>query len=407
MSNLWPARARAEDLTLATGNGHRAAAVHREELLVESSRALGAELTSVDSIDPHLVTLCTPTAFETEPYRLMGYMMEQIRHNRGPSIVAISSPTPGDGKTMTAINLAGVLSQTPETRVLLVDADLRRPSVSAYLGLDFFSGRGLVEAIRDPSLSIENMITRLPQFNLDVLPTGSSLASPYEVLALPRLGALLEKARQGYDYVIVDAPPLAHFADCQYIGKWVDGFLVIVAAHETPRKLFEDALDVIDPDKVIGLVFNKDERQTSSYYQYRKYYLSPSKNKRTRRRSAPLQQVANAKKNRKGRSRTRVVWLGAVVVLLLVLGVASWRAGSISVAIQGIIQGMQSTWQKVQEGFLSSDRQPPTARELEQALCLARHSDLPDCNPISTHKVAEGGLSAICSSIHCVASKAR
>jgi capsular exopolysaccharide synthesis family protein len=355
---------------------------------------LGAEITSVDGIDPHLVTLCTPAAFETEPYRLMGHMLEQIRHNRGPSIVAISSPTPGDGKTMTAINLAGVLSQTQETRVLLVDADLRRPSVSAYLGLDRFSGRGLAEAIRDPSLSIENMITRLPQFNLAVLPAGGSLASPYEVLALPHLGTLLEKARRGYDYVIVDAPPLVHFVDCQYIGKWVDGFLVVVAAHETPRKLFEEALDALDPDKVIGLVFNKDDRQTSRYYYYRKYYLSPSKKKRTGRHSAPLQRVASAKKNRKGRSRTRFVWLGAFIVLLLVLGVMSWRSGSISEAMQGIIQGMQSTWQKVQEGFLSSDRQPPTPLELEQALCLAQHPDIPDCDPIATRKFAEDKFSA-------------
>jgi hypothetical protein len=120
-----------------------------------------------------------------------------------------------------------------------------------------------------------------------------------------------------------------------------------------------------------------------------------------------MQHAASAKKNRKGRGRTRFVWLGAIIVLLLVLGVASWRSGSISDAIQGIIQGMQSTWQKVQEGFLSSDRQQPTTLELEKALCLAQHPDIPGCNPISTRKFAEDGLSAICSSIHCVASKAR
>jgi Mrp family chromosome partitioning ATPase len=116
-----------------------------------------------------------------------------------------------------------------------------------------------------------------------VLRAGCSLATPYEVLTLPRLGALLEEARRGYDWVIVDAPPLVPLADCQYVGKWVDGFLVVVAAHETPRALLAEALNSIDPAKLVGLAFNKDERQAARYSSYRSPRQSSGGHHRGRR----------------------------------------------------------------------------------------------------------------------------
>jgi Mrp family chromosome partitioning ATPase len=69
----------------------------------------------------------------------------------------------------------------------------------------------------------------------------------------------------------LDTPPLVPYPDCRVIGKWVDGFIVVVAAHKTPRKLVEEALQVMDPAKIVGLIFNRDDRPVSGYY----YYASP------------------------------------------------------------------------------------------------------------------------------------
>ena len=225
-----------------------------------------------DGLEPRLVTLLTPIAFEAEPYRILGHLMMQMRNDVGLHVVAVSSPSGGDGKTTTAINLAGLLAQEPGIRVLLVEAELRLPKVIAYLGLRHAVGTGLVEAILDPSLTLASVARQCPPFGFDILPAGRTPASPYDLLKLPRLGELLEEARRRYDCIIVDTPPLVPFADCRLLEKWVDGFLVVVAAHKTPRRLLEEALKVMDPAKIVGLVFNRDEQQTSEYYYASHYY---------------------------------------------------------------------------------------------------------------------------------------
>src|SRR5206468_2700492 len=81
---------------------------------------------------------------------------------------------------------------------------------------------------------------------------GQPPAAPYEVLESPRFGELISEARQKYDYVLLDTPPIVSVPDCRVIGKWVDGFLIVVAAHQTRRKLLEEALNLMEPAKVIG-----------------------------------------------------------------------------------------------------------------------------------------------------------
>src|SRR6187200_544431 len=85
--------------------------------------------------DDRLVSLVSPATIEAEQYRTLGMMLEQRRHSGLLQVVAVSSPTMGDGKTVTSINLAGALSQSPQARVLLVDADFRKPSVLTQMGL--------------------------------------------------------------------------------------------------------------------------------------------------------------------------------------------------------------------------------------------------------------------------------
>jgi capsular exopolysaccharide synthesis family protein len=216
-------------------------------------------------LDEHLVSLLTPAAFEAEQYRSLRHTMEQLHKTGGLQIIAVTSAAGGDGKTTTAINLAGALAQASEARVLLVDADLRRPALGHLLGLGGAGGPGLVSAIVDPTLSLTQVVQDRPPFNLSVICAGQSPASPYELLQSPRLGALLDEARGRFDYIVVDCPPLVSVQDCRVIGRWVDGFLLVVQAHRTPRRLLEEAFNVVDPAKMIGLVFNGDDHPLSGY----------------------------------------------------------------------------------------------------------------------------------------------
>lgn len=238
-----------------------------------------------EDVEQHLITLIAPTSFESEQYRILGHRIEQMHKDANLQVLAISSPTMGDGKTTTAINLAGTLASTPGSHILLVEMDLRRPTMHEYLGLRHANQGGIVDAILDPALSLKDVVLHYPPFNLSFLLAGQALTSPYDVLKLPRVGELLAEARQRYDVVIVDTPPLIPLADCRFIEQWVDGFLLIVSAHKTPRKLLEDAVHVVDSSKLIGLIFNKDEHIGHGYYAYYSYAAStPEKPRSSPRR---------------------------------------------------------------------------------------------------------------------------
>jgi capsular exopolysaccharide synthesis family protein len=224
-------------------------------------------------MDEHLVSLLSPGSMEAEQYRALRHLIEQFHKTAGLTVMVVTSPGIGDGKTTTAINLAGALAQDPAARVLLADADFRGPSVLARLGLDAVGGRGLADAILDPGLSLDAIVRHAAPFNLSVLAAGRRPGVPYELLASPRFGELLESARALFDYVILDSPPLVLFPDCQVVGQWVDGFLLVIGADRTPRKMVEEALNLFEPDKLVGLVFNGDDRPLSGYgadsYAYR------------------------------------------------------------------------------------------------------------------------------------------
>ncbi len=234
-------------------------------------------VTVTGEVENHLVSLVSPSGLEAEQYRALRHVVEQRHKNQDLSVLAISSPGVGDGKTTTSINLAGALAQGADNSVLLVEADLRRPSIGRLLGFNGSRTVGLVDAILDPSLTLESIVQARPPFNLSVVLAGQVPASPYEVLKSPRLGALLEEARAQYDFIVMDTPPLALVQDCRVVARWVDGVVVVVAAHQTPRSLLETALDVVDPSKLVGIVFNGFDNLGGGRHgrHYAGYYATP------------------------------------------------------------------------------------------------------------------------------------
>ena len=219
-----------------------------------------------------LVSLLAPESFAADQYRALRHSVEGLRKEAGLHVIAVTSPGPGDGKTVTTLNLAGALAQGPDVRVLVVDADLRRPSVAKYLGLGSPRSPGLVDALRDPAYKMDRAIRRLEQFNLSVLPAGLPQTAPYELLNSMRLESLLREACGLYDFVIVDTPPLVPMPDSRLIRRSVGGFLVVVGAHKTRRKVLGHALTLLDPAKVIDLVFNGDDQPRASHSGYYDYY---------------------------------------------------------------------------------------------------------------------------------------
>ena len=220
--------------------------------------------------DDRLVSLVSPATIEAEQYRTLSMMLEQRRHSGLLQAVAVSSPTMGDGKTVTSINLAGALAQSPQARVLLIDADFRKPSVPTQMGLRDGSVLGLRDAILNPNLALKDIVRRLPAYNLSVATVGRAQVMPHEIFKSTRFAELIDEARREFEWIILDTAPLVLAPDCLMMGRSVDGFLMIVAAHKTSRKEVAEALNIIGPSKLLGLVFNNDDGLLESYG-YRTY----------------------------------------------------------------------------------------------------------------------------------------
>jgi len=216
------------------------------------------------SLDDTLVTLRAPDSFAAEQYQALRLKVETLRRLRDVHVLAISSPGRGDGKTLTAINLAGAHAECD--RVLLIDADLRHPSVGSQLCLDESAAPGLANALSDERLELAHLVRRIDGLPFAVILSGVASAPVHELFRSPRLDRLLQEARRQFDLVVMDTPPLIPVSDPAVLARAIDGMLVVVAANDTPRKLLEEALNILDPSKVLGIVFNRDHRPLYGYY---------------------------------------------------------------------------------------------------------------------------------------------
>lgn len=213
-------------------------------------------------IDPHLVSLLTPGAYEVEPYLVLRHTVERLHRESRVTTVGVTSPGPGEGKTTTAINLAGALALDKAARVLLIDADLREPAVAARLGERDVPG--LVDVVSGERALLDVAVERHP-FNLHVLPAAPGARSPYEIVVSSAFAELVAAAREAFDYVILDLPPVAPYPDVRVMDRCIDAFFVVVAAHLTTRAMLEETLDAMDPAKAAGLVFNGDDAAHAAY----------------------------------------------------------------------------------------------------------------------------------------------
>ena len=225
-------------------------------------------------MDRHLVSILDADSYEAEQYRKLRYVLEERREAGKSVVTGICSAAAGDGKSLTALNLAGTLAQDPAAQVLLLDTDLRRKSdtIKNCLGIRNTDAPGLTDAILDAKLSLDSIgLPVSASGNLAVVLTGVQSIAPYEALRSDRFTELMAEARRDYDYVIVDTPPVVPVSDCRVIARHVDGFLLVVSAHRTPRTMLEEALNLMDPEKTLGLVFNRSDLMPYRYYGYYGY----------------------------------------------------------------------------------------------------------------------------------------
>jgi succinoglycan biosynthesis transport protein ExoP len=172
-----------------------------------------------------------PRSALAESYKSTRTNLEFLRRNRRAQVLLVTSPQSGDGKSTTASNLAITMSHAGR-RVLLIDGDLRKPS--QHLNFNLSLGRGFTDAIEGVGSIGQFAISTLVD-NLDLLVTGSHVTNPAELLASPRLGEILDRARDAYDIIIIDSSPLLAVTDPSIIAAVADGILLVVRVARTRR----------------------------------------------------------------------------------------------------------------------------------------------------------------------------
>jgi len=201
-----------------------------------------------------------------EQYRRLAASLHAGQIASGLKIIMVGSAVAGEGKSLTAANLALTLSESYRRNVLLVDGDLRRPSQHVVFGLE--ASPGLTDGL-DGHVTLHRVTPCLT-----VLTAGEPTNDPMAVLTSSRMARLLGEARQTYDWVIIDTSPVGLTTDAKLLAETADGTLFVVRADATPFEVVQRAIASIGRERVLGVVLNRAETPESRYG-YDTYYQAP------------------------------------------------------------------------------------------------------------------------------------
>jgi capsular exopolysaccharide synthesis family protein len=221
--------------------------------------------TAVDdasAVNKRRITMLRPDSFVAEQFRTLRARIDSIAAQHPLRTIAFTSALPGEGKSVAAVNLALVSSMSVGRRVLLVDADLRRPRIHATLGV--LPENGLAEVLTD-RCSLSEAVVKVEGFNLEVLAVRSQPPNPSELLASERMKQLVEEAGRSYDRVIIDVPPTLSLPDAKIVAELADGVVLVVRAGSTSSDDVGAALEVLDRRRVVGVVLNGVEDSSDRY----------------------------------------------------------------------------------------------------------------------------------------------
>jgi capsular exopolysaccharide synthesis family protein len=219
-----------------------------------------AETYEPAAIAPKVVTLSQPNHPAAEQYRVLRYRLECLARS-GIKALAFTSAQSGEGKTTTAVNAALALGKGGRNRVVLVDADLRRPGVHSMLGLR--ANKGLTDVVAGRA-SIDDCLWRFGADELYVLPAGTPPDDLSATLYDPRMADMMAALKQRFDFVVVDTPPVLPLADVPTLSRDLDGAILVVRANHSPKELVNAAIDALYGVTVHGIVLNDVDSRVAS-----------------------------------------------------------------------------------------------------------------------------------------------
>lgn len=204
-------------------------------------------------------------ALAVDRYNVLCTQILQETRDSGRNTIMVTSCIEGEGKTVTAINLATSIARKSQHTVLLVDADLRNPKVRSYLG--FHADKGLFHYLEE-NVPISQLLVNPGIPKLVVLSAGKPLLRSTEILGSPKMEALVREMKTRYPerYVIFDCPPLLSVPDSMVFSSYVDGVVLVVEAGRTSTEQIRRSVDLLKDRPLLGTVLNKSRESFKGYY---------------------------------------------------------------------------------------------------------------------------------------------
>jgi protein-tyrosine kinase len=204
---------------------------------------------------------------EVEHYRLLRTQVLHRAKEKGGNALMVTSSVPGEGKTLTAINLAFTFAREFKQTVLLVDCDLRQQKIHEYLG--YSSEKGLIDYLLDDT-PVADLITWPGMEKLTLISGGRTAIGSSELLGSPRMKDLVDDMKNRYPdrFIIFDVPPVLSAADALAFAPMIDHILVVVRAGSTSIQDVRKTLQLLPKEKIMGLVLNKEKLAPKAYNLY-------------------------------------------------------------------------------------------------------------------------------------------
>lgn len=234
-----------------------------EEQTLQSMEDFPAVQISLPSAS-HLVFLTEPESLAAEKFRFLSVRMRQLQQSRSIKRVLVTSSIAEEGKSLVSANLAGVLARRKRQKVLLIEGDLRRPTLAHQFGLHQLSG--LAEWLQGDSQPVAN-VYYLQGAGFWLMPAGHPPVNALELMQSPRLPALMNQLATVFDWMIIDSPPLLPLADTTVWARFSDGVLLVVREGTTEKEPLERGLAILKKADLLGVVLNG-----SSNHNHRNYY---------------------------------------------------------------------------------------------------------------------------------------
>jgi capsular exopolysaccharide synthesis family protein len=212
-----------------------------------------------------LICLTAKESLGAEKFRFLGVRLRQLQQNRPLKKILVTSTLPEEGKSMVSANLAATLARKESQKILLLEGDLRRPTLPQQLGLS--RTPGLSEWLQGEFCPITN-IYRLEGCGFWFLPAGTPPENPLELMQSGRLSGLMEHLEAWFDWIVIDSPPVLPLADTSVWERLADGVLLVTREGTTEKQQLQRGLQALEPAKLLGAVVNcATDTHHDNYYQ--------------------------------------------------------------------------------------------------------------------------------------------